>query len=68
LFFILCLVPTFNFKMNDAKKDWLYGDSKKDRQGRLIYFIGYSEDTNSKGDSIELWEPEDIFLNRDQTN
>ena len=35
--------------MNDVKKDWLYGDSKKDRQGRLIYFIGYSEDTNSKG-------------------
>jgi hypothetical protein len=54
--------------MNDVKKDWLYGDSKKDRQGRLIYFIGYSENTNSKGDSIELWEPEDIFLNTNKTN
>ena len=38
-----------------------------DRQGRTIYFIEYANQTDSKGNQIELWEPEDIFLARDPT-
>ena len=40
---------------------WSYGDTKLDRQGRTIYFIEYVNQTDSKGNQIELWEPEDIF-------
>jgi len=43
---------------------WSYGDTKLDRQGRTIYFIEYANQTDSKGNQIELWEPEDIFLAR----
>ena len=44
---------------------WTFGDSKKDRKGRTIYFIGYSNETDSNGYSIELWEPEIEYLKRD---
>ena len=44
---------------------WSYGDTKLDRQGRTIYFIEYANQRDSKGNQIELWEPEDIFLARD---
>ena len=43
---------------------WSYGDTKLDRQGRTIYFIEYANQTDSKGNQIEHWEPEDIFLAR----
>ena len=43
---------------------WSYGDTKLDRQGRTIYFIEYANQTDSKGNQIEFWEPEDIFLAR----
>ena len=44
---------------------WSYGDTKIDRQGRTIYFIEYVNQKDKKGNQIELWEPEDIFLARD---
>jgi hypothetical protein len=43
---------------------WSYGDTKLDRYGRTIYFIEYTIQTDRKGNQIELWEPEDIFLAR----
>ena len=46
------------------KKAWLFGDTKTDRKGRAIYFVGYSTETDAKGNLIELWEPEVKFLNR----
>ena len=46
------------------KKAWLFGDIKTDRKGRAIYFVGYSTETDAKGNQIELWEPEVKFLNR----
>ena len=50
-------------KMNNQL--WSYGDTKIDRQGRTIYFIEYANQKDKKGNQIELWEPEDIFLARD---
>ena len=44
---------------------WSYGDTKIDRQGKTIYFIGYTNQQDKKGNQIELWEPEDIFLARE---
>ena len=44
---------------------WSYGDKKIDRHGRTIYFIEYANQKDKKGNQIELWEPEDIFLARD---
>ena len=41
-----------------------YGNSKKDRKGRTIIFVGYSATLSMKGDQIELWEPEDLFIKR----
>ena len=46
------------------KKTWKFGETKTDRQGRTIYFVGYANDTDPKGNQIELWEPEVQFLNR----
>lgn len=43
---------------------WSYGDLKKDRKGRSIIFIGYSSALSAKGERIELWEPEYIFIKR----
>ena len=43
---------------------WSYGDSKKDRKGRSIIFVGYSAALSFKGDKIELWEPKSIFIKR----
>ena len=43
---------------------WSYGDSKKDRKGRPIFFVGYSSSLSDNGDRIELWEPENIFIKR----
>ena len=34
------------------------GETKKDRQGRTIYFKGYSDEVSKKGAPIELWDPE----------
>tara|TARA_B100000768_G_C11183098_1_gene333837 strand:+ start:184 stop:345 length:162 start_codon:yes stop_codon:yes gene_type:complete len=51
--------------MDNSKYTWMYGDSKKDRKGRIIYFIGYSDVRDMKGNQIELWEPEIKFLERD---
>jgi len=45
-------------------KTWLFGQTKKDRQGRTIYFIEYTNQFDSLGNQIELWEPEDTFLAR----
>ena len=47
---------------------WKFGDSKLDRQGSLIFFVGYSEETNLKNELIELWEPENIFKSRNKEN
>ena len=33
------------------------GDTKKDREGRKIFFKGYSTECSKKGLPIELWEP-----------
>tara|TARA_X000001036_G_scaffold328609_1_gene307245 strand:- start:1432 stop:1596 length:165 start_codon:yes stop_codon:yes gene_type:complete len=52
----------------DKNKIWTFGDSKLDRQGRLIFFVGYSEETNLKNELIELWEPENIFKSRNKEN
>ena len=46
------------------KISWSYGDSKKDRKGRSIFFVGYSNALSMSGDQFELWEPEDIFIKR----
>ena len=43
---------------------WSYGDSKKDRKGKSIFFVGYSNALSMSGDQFELWEPEDIFIKR----
>tara|TARA_B100001057_G_C22444550_1_gene792552 strand:+ start:483 stop:647 length:165 start_codon:yes stop_codon:yes gene_type:complete len=45
-----------------------FGDSKLDRQGRLIFFVGYSKETNLKNKLIELWEPENVFKSRRKDN
>jgi hypothetical protein len=47
-----------------TKKAWSFGDTKTDRKGRAIYFIGYSSETDAKGNQIEFWEPEAKFLTR----
>jgi len=52
-----------NYTKKNIKKVWSIGDSKKDRKGRLIYFIGYSKDSDAKGNPFELWQPEP-FLNK----
>ena len=44
---------------------WSYGDKKIDRHGSTIYFIEYVNQKDKKGNQIELWEPEDIFLAKD---
>ena len=46
------------------KKGWSYGDTKKDKKGRIIYFVGYSSETSKSGDLIELWEPKSEYLKR----
>jgi|TARA_B110000977_G_C11073651_1_gene490392 hypothetical protein len=46
------------------KTNWSFGDSKKDRKGRVIFFIGYSKEVSSRDKPNELWEPEEIFLKR----
>ena len=46
-----------NYTKN-IKKIWSIGDSKKDRKGKLIYFIGYSKELDNKGNPFELWQPE----------
>ena len=43
---------------------WSYGDLKKDTKGRPIFFVGYSTVLSNKGDRIELWEPENLFIKR----
>jgi hypothetical protein len=45
----------------NIKKVWSVGDSKKDRQGRLIYFVGYSKDLDGKGRPFELWQPNPVI-------
>ncbi|MDA8867805.1 hypothetical protein N9I96_00750 [Gammaproteobacteria bacterium] len=50
-----------NYTKKKFKKVWSKGDSKKDSKGRLIYFIGYSNDLDAKGNSFELWQPEPIL-------
>ena len=52
----------------NKKKIWNFGDSKIDRKGRQIFFIGYSEETNSKSEPIELWESEKNFINMYKNN
>ena len=52
----------------DKNKIWTFGDSKLDRQGRTIFFVGYSKETNLKNELIELWEPESIFKSRSKEN
>jgi len=50
-----------NYTKKNIKKAWSIGDSKKDREGRLIYFNGYSKDSDAKGNPFELWQPEPIL-------
>jgi hypothetical protein len=50
-----------NYTKKNIKKVWSIGDSKKDRKGRLIYFNGYSKDSDPKGNPFELWQPEPIL-------
>ncbi|MDA9220977.1 hypothetical protein OAI17_05805 [Gammaproteobacteria bacterium] len=50
-----------NYTKKNIKKVWSIGDSKKDRKGRLIYFIGYSRDLDAKGNPFELWQLEPIL-------
>ena len=50
-----------NYTKKNIKKVWSIGDSKKDRKGRLIYFNGYSKDSDAKGNPFELWQPEPIL-------
>ncbi len=52
----------------DKKKIWNFGDSKLDRQSRVIFFVGYSKEVNVKNELIELWEPENVFKNRSKEN
>lgn len=52
----------------DKNKIWTFGDSKLDRQGRVIFFVGYSKEANLKNELIELWEPESIFKSRIKEN
>tara|TARA_B100001093_G_scaffold151575_1_gene144310 strand:+ start:982 stop:1113 length:132 start_codon:yes stop_codon:yes gene_type:complete len=40
------------------EKVYKIGETKKDRQGRTIYFEGYSSEVSKKGKPIELWKPE----------
>ena len=49
---------------SNNKVVWSYGDLKKDRKSRSIFFVGYSASLSDKGDRIELWEPEYIFIKR----
>ena len=51
-------------KDHDFINAWSYGDLKKDRKGNNISFIGYSDEVSKNGNSIEFWEPEDIFLKK----
>lgn len=44
------------------KRDWSYGDTKIDKKGRIIYFVGYSTEISKAGNLIELWEPESAYL------
>ncbi|MDG1203293.1 MAG: hypothetical protein P8N65_05470 [SAR86 cluster bacterium] len=46
------------------KTDWAYGDTKLDRNGRVIYFVGYSSKLTKSGDRIELWVPMDLFVKK----
>lgn len=46
------------------KRDWSYGDTKIDRKGRVIYFVGYSLELTKSGNPIELWVPKDIFCKK----
>jgi hypothetical protein len=39
-------------------KVYKVGEAKRDRQGRTIYFKGYSNEVSKKGAPIELWDPE----------
>lgn len=48
------------------KTDWAYGDTKLDRNGRVIYFVGYSSKLTKSGDRIELWVPMDLFVKKYQ--
>jgi hypothetical protein len=41
-----------------------YGDTKQDRNGRIIYFVGYTKECDKKGNLIELWEPDQVFKRR----
>ncbi|MDA8908365.1 hypothetical protein N9Q90_04440 [Gammaproteobacteria bacterium] len=50
-----------NYTKKNIKKVWSIGDSKKDRKGRLIYFIGYSRDLDAKGNPFELWQLKPIL-------
>ena len=68
---IIALIYTFKDNLQNKnpfnklhKKAWSFGDTKTDRKGRAIYFIGYSSETDAKGNQIELWEPEVKFLTR----
>ena len=44
------------------KKNWSYGDTKKDRKGKVIYFVGYSTELSKKGHPIEMWVQENEYL------
>jgi hypothetical protein len=46
------------------KRDWSYGDTKIDRKGTVIYFVGYSLELTKSGNPIELWVPKDIFVKK----
>ena len=48
------------------KRHWSYGDTKIDRKGRVIYFVGYSSELTKSGYPIELWVPKDIFVKNNQ--
>ena len=50
-----------NSNKKNIKKVWSVGDSKKDKQGRLIYFVGYSKDLDGKGRPFELWQPNPVI-------
>ena len=40
-----------------CQRNFIIGDTKKDRKGRKIFFKGYSTECSKKGLPIELWEP-----------
>ena len=47
----------------DKIVNWMLAEAQLKQAA--IYFIEYANQTDSKGNQIELWEPEDIFLARD---